>query len=116
MEEEYAGTVWKVISPIEVVIDCSCWLCYEYVTVHFREPHPLTLNAGDWVRVYAGERYNHTREECSAGYFYFWDIDAERIERTTREEEIAKLEADGRTDCGWYETLVAERASEAGSS
>jgi hypothetical protein len=86
-------------------MDCSCHLCSEYAFVHFREPHGLELKVGDWIRVWTGQIYNYRRISRVTST-YVWEVDAERIERTSRIEEIRRLEESGETDCGWYESLT----------
>jgi len=105
---ERAGIVYEILNPTELIMDCSCWLCSEYATVHFKRPHGLELKPGDWIRVWtAGEIYNYERVSRVTDT-YVWEVDAERIERTSRFEEICRLEECGETDCGWYETLIHE--------
>lgn len=110
-----AGIVYEVLSPTEFIMDCSCHLCSEYATVHFKQPHGFELKPGDWVRVWTGETYNYERVSRATDT-YVWEVDAERLERTSRIEEIRRLEECGETDCGWYETLLDDEYPAIGES
>jgi hypothetical protein len=86
-------------------MDCSCWLCYEYGTIHCKEPHGLNLKPGDWVIVEGAGNYSYKPLYGLGNYAYTWDIDTKHIELTSRIAEIERLKRGNQTDCGWYDTL-----------
>jgi len=104
MIEMRTGIISAVISPTEFDLDCSCWLCFEVGTIHFKKPCGLALKKGDMVIV-VGQEYNWRRIYGSI-YLYVWDMYADSVALTTREEEIKRLEVAGETKCGWYDTLT----------
>lgn len=106
---QYTGVILEIKSPTEFVIDCSCWLCDEYGIIHFKQLHGLNLHLGDWVLVKGGPIYNYERIYCSGNYTYEWAVDAESVTRTSKEEEVHRLEEAGATDCGWYDTLTGRK-------
>lgn len=106
---DHFGVVLEIKSPIEFVIDCSCWLCDEYGTIHCKQPHGLILNIGDWVLVRGGPIYNCERVYSTGNYTYVWEVDADGVMRSTKEEEIRHMEEAGQTDCGRYDTLTGRK-------
>lgn len=106
MEVYRAGVVAEVISPTEFIMDCSCWLCYEWGTIHCKQPHGLHLKQGDWVLTKGHDAiYNQEKLYGYGTYAYSWDADVDSVRFTSREEEMKRLEEVGETDCGWYDTL-----------
>ena len=107
------GIVVELIDDKTFVIECSCWLCYEYGTIHCALPHGLDLSLGDWVMV-DGDRGNYNFQPLYGlgNYAYTWDMDTSHIELTSQIAEIERLEKYNQTDCGWYDTLLDQEYPE----
>ena len=101
-----AGVIVKVISPTAFILDCSCWLCFEWATIHCKWPHGLDLKQGDWVlTIGSSDIYNYKKLYGCGNYAYYWEADVDSVRFTSREEEMKRLEEAGETDCGCYDTL-----------
>ena len=100
---ERVGIIHKVVSRTEIILDCSCKVSDELLDIRFKPPLLLfQLKKGDWVKVLMEELTYLGKDFC----YEYYTGNAKKIIRTSKVEEIKRLERIGEIDCGWYLHLL----------